>query len=197
MLITFEGIDGAGKTTQVNLLEGYLKEKGLKVVVRREPGGTEVGEKIREILIRERVNPKAELFLLLASRSELVEEIRSFLAEGTVVILDRFVDSSVAYQGFGRGIDPSLVEKLNEFATGGLKPDVTFYLDVGVDVALERKGKAKDRFEEREFLEKVRQGYLEIARREKERFVIVDGTLPPDEVHRIVVSELEKRWMRC
>lgn len=197
MLITFEGIDGAGKTTQVNLLEGYLKEKGLKVVVRREPGGTEVGEKIREILIRERVNPKAELFLLLASRSELVEEIRSFLAEGTVVILDRFVDSSMAYQGFGRGIDPSLVEKLNEFATGGLKPDVTFYLDVGVDVALERKGKAKDRFEEREFLEKVRQGYLEIARREKERFVIVDGTLPPDEVHRIVVSELEKRWMRC
>ncbi len=197
MLITFEGIDGAGKTTQVNLLEGYLKEKGLKVVVRREPGGTEVGEKIREILIRERVNPKAELFLLLASRSELVEEIRSFLAEGTVVILDRFVDSSVAYQGFGRGIDPSLVEKLNEFATGGLKPDVTFYLDVGVDVALERKGKAKDRFEEREFLEKVRQGYLEIARREKERFVIVDGTLPPDEVHRIVVLELEKRWMRC
>jgi len=197
MLITFEGIDGAGKTTQVNLLEGYLKEKGLKVVVRREPGGTEVGEKIREILIRERVNPKAELFLLLASRSELVEEIRSLLAEGIVVILDRFVDSSVAYQGFGRGIDPSLVEKLNEFATGGLKPDVTFYLDVGVDVALERKGKAKDRFEEREFLEKVRQGYLEIARREKERFVIVDGTLPPDEVHRIVVSELEKRWMRC
>lgn len=197
MLITFEGIDGAGKTTQVNLLEGYLKEKGLKVVVRREPGGTEVGEKIREILIRERVNPKAELFLLLASRSELVEEIRPFLAEGTVVILDRFVDSSVAYQGFGRGIDPSLVEKLNEFATGGLKPDVTFYLDVGVDVALERKGKAKDRFEEREFLEKVRQGYLEIARREKERFVIVDGTLPPDEVHRIVVLELEKRWMRC
>jgi len=197
MLITFEGIDGAGKTTQVNLLEGYLKEKGLKVVVRREPGGTEVGEKIREILIRERVNPKAELFLLLASRSELVEEIRSLLAEGIVVILDRFVDSSVAYQGFGRGIDPSLVEKLNEFATGGLKPDVTFYLDVGVDMALERKGKAKDRFEEREFLEKVRQGYLEIARREKERFVIVDGTLPPDEVHRIVVSELEKRWMRC
>ncbi|MCD6550645.1 dTMP kinase [Thermotoga sp.] len=193
MLVSFEGIDGCGKSTQANLLVRYLEKKGQKVILRREPGGTKIGEKIREILMREEVTPKAELLLFLASRNLLVEDIKHYLARGYFVVLDRYVDSSVAYQGFGRNIGKEAVEKLNTFATDGLMPDVTFYIDVDVGTALKRKGEL-NRFEKKEFLERVRKGYLLLAEEHPERIVVLDGNRTAEEIHKMVVKEIERRW---
>ena len=193
MLVSFEGIDGCGKSTQANLLVRYLEKKGQRVILRREPGGTKIGEKIREILMREEVTPKAELLLFLASRNLLVEDIKHYLARGYFVVLDRYVDSSVAYQGFGRNIGKEAVEKLNTFATDGLMPDVTFYIDVDVGTALKRKGEL-NRFEKKEFLERVRKGYLLLAEEHPERIVVLDGNRTAEEIHKMVVKEIERRW---
>jgi dTMP kinase len=163
------------------------------VILKREPGGTETGEKIRKILLEEEVTPKAELFLFLASRNLLVMEIKRYLSEGYVVLLDRYTDSSVAYQGFGRNLGKEIVEKLNDFATDGLVPDLTFYIDVDVETALKRKGEL-NRFEKREFLERVREGYLVLAKEHPERIVVLDGKRSIEEIHRDVVREVERRW---
>ncbi|KHC91595.1 thymidylate kinase [Thermotoga sp. Mc24] len=139
------------------------------------------------------MTPKAELFLFLASRNLLVTEIKQYLSEGCAVLLDRYTDSSVAYQGFGRNLGKEIVEELNDLATDGLIPDLTFYIDVDVETALKRKGEL-NRFEKREFLERVREGYLVLAREHPERIVVLDGKRSIEEIHRDVVREVERRW---
>ncbi len=175
--ITFEGIEGCGKSTQMELLKSFLEKKGRKVLAVREPGGTALGERVRAILLdskQEPVDAWAELFLYEACRAQLVKNvIRPALEAGKTVICDRFTDSTVAYQGFGRGLDIKTIEGLNRLATGGLKPDITFLIDCDIEVGLERalsrikekKGAREDRFEKEDlaFHGRVRDGYLSIA----------------------------------
>ncbi len=163
MLITIEGIDGAGKTTIALKLYEYLKREKGEVYLFREPGSTEVGEKIREILLMYNVSDITELLLFESARAELTERLLlPLLEKGKIVILDRFYDSTTAYQGYGRGIDIEMIERINMFASKGIKPDLTILLDISPEVALERL-RAKDRFEEIDFLRKVREGFLKIA----------------------------------
>ena len=163
MLITIEGIDGAGKTTIALKLYEYLKREKGEVYLFREPGSTEVGEKIREILLMYNVSDITELLLFESARAELTERLLlPLLEKGKIVILDRFCDSTTAYQGYGRGIDIEMIERINMFASKGIKPDLTILLDISPEVALERL-RAKDRFEEIDFLRKVREGFLKIA----------------------------------
>lgn len=145
--------------------------------------------------MKEDLTPLAELFLFLASRAQHVERfIIPALEAGKIVLVDRFMDSSVAYQGFGRGIGKDTVKRLNAMAVKGIKPDLTFYIDIEVEEALRRK-KVTDRFEEeKDFLERVRRGYLILSREEKERIVVIDGNMKPEEIHRKIVEEFEKRW---
>lgn len=199
MFVSFEGIDGSGKGTQVSLFMDYLSKKGVDFVYVREPGSTPLGEQIRNILLfSEEITPKAELLMFLASRAQMVERVvKPALALEKLVIADRFIDSSVAYQGFARGLGVELVKKLNDFATGGLKPDLTFYIDVPVEVAVARK-KQLDRIETEgeEFLRKVRQAYLSLVKEEPERFILIDGNADQLAVHRKIVEEFEKRRKR-
>jgi len=194
--ITFEGIEGCGKSTQLELLKGWLEKKGKEVLAVREPGGTLVGEAVRAILLNETdegVDPWAELFLYEACRAQLVSRvIRPALASGKVVLCDRFFDSTLAYQGFGRGLDRGDIEGLNALATGGLVPDLTIVVDCPEEVGLRRafsrinasKGAKEDRFEKEEtaFHARVRAGFLAIARGEK-RFAVVDGSCEISAVH--------------
>lgn len=206
MLITFEGIDGAGKSTQVKKLRKALTESGREVLTLREPGGTDVAEKIREILLESKneITPIGELLLFSASRAELVQQVISpALAGKKVVIVDRFYDSTTAYQGYGRGLDRQMLQKINDIATFGLKPDYTFFLDLSPEDALIRKFSEKSiplAFEESEldrmersgldFYRRVRNGYLELAQREKTRFVMLDASEPPERIHKKIWSRL-------
>ncbi|HSP87979.1 MAG TPA: dTMP kinase [Ignavibacteriaceae bacterium] len=199
MFITFEGIDFCGKSTQVELLKNYLVENKKTVEIIREPGGTEISEKIREVLLDKKhyhMFMETEIFLFSSSRAQLVrEKIRPYLEKGVYVISDRFHDSTTAYQGFGRGIDINTVRHINNLAIGKTIPDVTFIIDIPVKVAEERK-KLKtnmdlDRIEisDSVFYEKVRQGYLTIAESEK-RFRIIDGNADIKTIHQKVVNEI-------
>lgn len=200
MFISFEGIDFSGKSTQIELLKDYLVEHNKKVEILREPGGTEISEKVRRILLdnkNEKMFAEAELFLFSASRAQLVrEKIRPYLQKGIYVISDRFHDSSTAYQGYGRGIPIEVVEKVHELAIGDTLPDLTFFVDIPVGVANERKKKKSkvklDRIElaDIEFYNRVRSGYLEIARQE-ERFKVIDGTQNIETIQNQIISELE------
>ncbi|ABV33031.1 MULTISPECIES: dTMP kinase [Pseudothermotoga] len=197
MLISFEGIDGSGKGTQLRLFLSYLKNKNLPYIHVREPGGTELGEILREIVLKGQfqIYPKAELLLFLASRAQLVSQIiLPALKENKVVVADRFIDSSVVYQGVGRELGPELVEKLNDFATDGLKPDLTFYIDVPVETALKRK-RIFDRIESEgiEFLKKVRKAYLELARKEK-RIFLMNGEKAIEEIHSEIILIFEQLY---
>ncbi|MFN3283827.1 MAG: dTMP kinase [Pseudothermotoga sp.] len=198
MLISFEGIDGSGKGTQAKLFLKYLEEKNIPCIYVREPGATRVGEAIRELLLERKnisISPRAELLLFLASRAQLVSEVISpALLEKKIVVADRFIDSSVAYQGVGRNIGPREVEKLNDFATGGLKPDLTFYIDITVETSIKRK-KNFDRIESEgyEFLEMVRNAYLDLARKYTDRIVIIDGERAIWEIHKEIIEIFEKR----
>lgn len=194
MFITFEGLDFSGKSTQVELFANRLSQENLSVLVLREPGGTEIGEKIRPMLLDKKLLGMAsmtELFLFSASRAQLVEEvIRPALAAGMVVVCDRFYDSTTAYQGWGRGIDLDSVKAINAAAAGGLIPDITFFLDVPID-ELERRlrrGQAgKDRMESSgvEFYRQVREGYLALAKVEQ-RLTVIDGTQPVDLIQEMI-----------
>ena len=188
LFITFEGIDGCGKSTQTSLCKTWLEEQGRQVLLVREPGGTKIGEKIRSLLLDKEngaMAPMTELFLFEAARAQIVEEtIKPALSEGKVVICDRFFDSSVAYQGCARGLGAEMVSRLNMDATGGLAPDITFFLDISVEEAIKRRnarGEAKDRIESAgdSFQEKVREGFILAASNDK-RIVTVDAKSSPE-----------------
>jgi dTMP kinase len=203
ILITFEGVEGSGKSTQAGRLAKRLAALSVPCLVSREPGGTEIGEAVRSILLDPRhreMHGLTELFLYLASRNQHVrEKVLPALAAGRVVILDRFVDSSLAYQGAGRELGQKLVARLNKLATAALKPNLTILVDVPVKVGQGRKETdVLDRLEQErvEFHERVRDGYLQVARRAPGRFKVVNGVLPTDELEGLVfryVEELLKR----
>lgn len=198
MFITFEGLDLAGKTTQAQLLAKYLISKGKNVLTIREPGGTLVAEKIREILLnpKNELSPFAELFLFEAARADLVNKvINPALEKGTIVICDRFWDSTLAYQGYGRMLPIEFVEKCNYYAANGLTPDLTFFVDIPLDVLYKRaQAKAKDRMEQEEssFLQRVINGFKTIAEKFPDRFKIIDGTQSVDYIHKKVISYVEQ-----
>lgn len=190
LFVTFEGGDGAGKTTQAARLEAWLRDQGRQVVRTREPGGTEVGVLVRDIVLHHRghVAPRAEALLYAADRAHHVETVvRPAIARGDVVIQDRYLDSSVAYQGAGRVLDADDVRSLSLWATGGLLPDVTVLLDLDPAVArtrLDAADKPFDRLEaeKAEFHERVRAGFLALARSEPDRFLILDASLPAEQL---------------
>jgi dTMP kinase len=201
-LITFEGIDGCGKSTQMRLLEQYLTERGDAVVSTREPGGTELGRKVRSALLdggAGSVEPLAELLLYAADRAQHVRRvILPALAEGKVVLSDRFYDATTVYQGYARGFDLELVNQLNELATGGLKPDLTLLFDLDVETGLKRTMRrgdgtdvaaGPDRLDQEpvEFHERVRKAYLEIAAREPQRFRIIPSAGPVEKTFELMV----------
>jgi len=195
MLITFEGIDGSGKSTQAKRLYEYLKAKGYKVSLYRDPGSTPLAEKIRELLISLEMDPTTELLLFESARSSLVwERIFPDLKEGKIVILDRFIDSTTAYQGYGREINLGTVNILNHIAIRGKKPDITFLLNVPLEVALERIEGKKTRFEDRDYLRKVRDAYILMANQEKERIVLIDGNRDVEEVFEDILRVLRERF---
>ena len=196
--ITFEGIDGSGKTTQLKLAERFLRKHGLPVLVLREPGSTPLSERIRRILLDKRmhISPVAELNLYLAARAELVEDvIAPALKEGRVILCDRFHDSTTAYQGYGRGLDIAVVEKMNRLAIGLHVPDLTLFIDVTYAVSLGRRKKKSDRLESesRAFFNKVRHGFLEIAARDKKRVTVIDGSPTVDEIFAEVRTCLQRK----
>ncbi len=195
LLITLEGIEGSGKSTQATRLRDTLIQDGIPVSLTREPGGSPLAERIRELILRageEPLAPGAELLLFLAARAQHVARtIRPALERGEVVVCDRFTDATIAYQGGGRTIPEPFLTSLNDWATGGLRPARTYLLDVPVDIGLERARKrtgAPDRFEteSKAFFEAVRARYLDLARREPERMMVLRGTDPEDTLaHRI------------
>lgn len=190
MFITFEGPDGSGKSSQVASLAGYLETQGFNVLVTREPGGTAIGDQIRAILSdlgNQDMHPRAETLLFLAARAQIVEQvILPALADSMVVLCDRYADSTLAYQGYGHQHDLHQIQTLLDFATGGLKPDLTLLLDVDVEVGLRRR--ATDGNWNRldaynlEFHRRVRQGYHQLIKADPKRWVVVDAGQPPEQV---------------
>lgn len=201
MFITFEGLDFCGKSTQVELLEKYLIEQGREVKIIREPGGTGISEKIRNILLDKKnaeMLIETELVLFAASRAQLVGEvIIPAMRKNVFVISDRFHDSSIAYQAFGRGIKLEFVDELQKFVIGAAVPNITFFIDTPIEEIVRRKSSVKkidlDRIERSQvdFYEKVRDGYIYLARRES-RFKTIDGTLDIPQIHEMIVDEINK-----
>lgn len=195
--VTFEGPDGAGKTTQLKMLGARLVSLGLAVSYTREPGGTRISEEIRKLLLdpaNREMGSRTEALLYAAARSQHVEEfIRPEVAAGKIVLCDRFTDSTIAYQGYGRGIDLAFLEELNKMATAGIVPDLTFILDIdpgqGINRISEKRavatGEGKDRIESENlsFHSRVRTGFLELARRDKVRCQVIDAAMGRDEIH--------------
>jgi len=177
--ITFEGSEGSGKSTHSKMLCNYLEKKGYKVLFIREPGSTFIGEQIRKVLLSVRnksMSANCELLLYMAARAQIVDEvILPALNRGVAVVCDRFLDSTLAYQGYGLSMDLSLIKKIGRFITQGLTPDITFFLDVGVKQGLKRAGNVKDRIELRPlaFHKRVRAGYLRLARQEPQRIKVI------------------------
>jgi dTMP kinase len=208
LFITFEGIEGSGKSTQIVMLANYLKSHGNRVVLTREPGGTPIGDQIRKILLdpaNKVLDPAAELLLYAASRAQhLSGVIMPALADGSIVLCDRFSDATLAYQGYGRGLDRKMIQELDRIVTAGMRPDLTLLLDIDPAAGLARaRGRnssrgldAEARFENEEtaFHERVRQGYLALADREPERIRVVDASAAPDrmemEIRKIIASVL-------
>ena len=190
LFLTFEGGDGSGKSTQSALLESWLVEQGRTVVSTREPGGTEVGDEIREIVLHRRghIVPRAEALLYAADRAHhIATVVRPALARGDIVLQDRYLDSSVAYQGVGRELEADEIRKLSLWATEGLLPDVTVLLDLDVAIGRDRLDESRTRYdrlesEAAEFHARVRDAYLALADAEPERFLVLDATLPVDEL---------------
>ena len=195
--ITFEGVDGCGKTTQMKLLAEYLQNKGYEVVITREPGSKGLGEKIREILLHYDgdVSSDAESFLFLADRAQNIDEIvNPAVDKGKIVLCDRHTDSTIAYQGYGRGVDIKKLTLLNDIAVSGRKPDMTFVFDIDIDTSMNRVGQEKDRMESSgaDFFNKVRRGYLEIGKQEPERVKILDATKSIEEIFKDVSKFAEE-----
>ena len=205
MFITFEGIEGCGKTTQVQLLEAHVKSRQIDAIFTREPGGTKIGDMIRSILLNNdfsEMSPLTELFLYEAARAQIVEEIiRPNLEKEKIVICDRYLDATSAYQGYGRGLDLALIQECNRIASGGIVPDITFLLDCSPEIGLSRamqriKGLSgpdrEDRFEREhiEFHRKVREGYLLLSRSEHQRFRVINSEQSVEAVHQEILSNL-------
>ena len=199
MLITFEGIEGSGKTTQVDLLYDYLKEKGYSVVRTREPGGTAVGEALRAVLLRKDLQVQAlcELLIFMASRAQHVQEVISpALADGGIVLCDRFVDATFAYQGYGRNIDLGIIETLNRLVTKGVRPNLTILLDCDPETGLKRKSgeQETDRFEQEaiSFHKRIREAYLKLSQEDGKRFFVIKGKQDVQEIQRMIREKVER-----
>ncbi len=195
--ISFEGPEGAGKSTQARRLAAWFEERGQPVVLTREPGGTALGARIRDLLLNEPMTAEAEYLLYLADRAEHARTvIRPALLAGKVVIADRYQDSSYAYQGFGRGLPLAWMRAAFEGATKNLLPDLTFLLDLPPDEGLARIGGARDRLEKEAlaFHERVREGFLTLAEAEPERFVVLNARQPEGKIFARIVRAVEKRW---
>jgi len=200
MFITFEGSDGSGKSTQIHLLEEYLRKSGQNVQVTREPGGTDIGERIRQVLLdmeHEKMHARTETLLFNAAGAQLIEqEFRPALSEGTVVLCDRFADSTVAYQGYGREQDIEELKRLISFATGGLSPDLTFYLDLPPEEGIRRKlADYQNRLDVQglAFYRRVEAGYHEMIAQEPGRWVIINAGRSLEEVHQEVVRAVQDK----
>jgi len=199
VFITFEGIEGAGKSTQAKMLYEYLLKQGKKTVLTREPGGTKTGKKIREILLDdtdELFPPKAELFLYEADRNLHIHNvIKPSLEKGYIVICDRFIDSTLAYQGYARGLDINLIKQLNQIVIDNILPDITFLIDIPVEESLKRLGEKKDRIEKEDisFHKKLREGFLKIAEENKDRVMIIDGMKKIEDIHKEIINILIER----
>ncbi len=203
--ITFEGIDGSGKSTQLRLLASYLVERGKDVLTTREPGGTPLGRRLREAFLEteETVSPLAELLLFAADRAQHVEFlIKPAVAEGRVVISDRYADATAAYQGAGRGFKRETVARIIQLATGGLKPDLTLFFDIPVELAIARTGSRNNSEaganrmdgESAEFYARVRDEYLAIARSDPRRFKVIDGAGSIEDIHSEVTEIVSRRF---
>lgn len=203
MFITFEGPDGSGKTMQINPTADFLRSRGLKVFTAREPGGTSIGDQVRSVLMNlenTSMNPRAETLLFCAARAQLVDEvIRPHLEKGDVVVLDRYADSTMAYQGYGHQNDLGLIRSLLDFATGGLKPDLTLLLDIDPAEGLMRRQKNGGEWNrldayQLQYHQRVRQGYLEMAQAEPQRWKVIDASQAPDmvqsQIQRVLLSYL-------
>ncbi|MDA3887079.1 MAG: dTMP kinase [Candidatus Delongbacteria bacterium] len=204
MIISFEGLDGCGKSTQIKKLQVYLESLGKKVKILREPGGNSISEKIRDILLdKKNLNMvyETELLLYLSSRAQLIkEEVLPLLESDHIVLLDRFIDSTTAYQGYGRGLDIDLIDNLNRFVTinGKYLPEITFFFDLDPKASLNRvttRGEEINRMEavKFEFFEKAHKGFHIIQQKNPERIIKIDGSLEPDEVFESLKTEMEKR----
>jgi len=198
LFITFEGGEGCGKSTQSRLLLKKLEQQNVPVVLTHEPGGTALGNELRKTLKRKggsSISPQAELFLLAASRAQLVTEvIRPALKEGKVVLCDRFTHSTMVYQGYGRGLDFTAIQMVNNMATRYLNPDLIILLDISPEQGLARKQSLKDRFEleDLSFHRRVREGYLKMAAAEPDRWLVIDASLPKGKVAEIIWDRVSR-----
>ncbi len=201
LFITFEGPDGSGKTTQLNLLEKYLIDKGYDVLITREPGGTKISEQIRSVILDKEnteMDSVTEAMLYASSRAQHVAQlIKPSLKEGKIVISDRFVDSSLVYQGVGRGLGFKFIKKINDFAIQGTMPDITILIKIPPEIGLKRKFHSKEfnrlDMEKIEFHRKVFDAYLQLENSYSDRIVSVDGTKNIDEIHKAILNIIEKR----
>ena len=201
LFITFEGPEGSGKTTQVPLLADFLRQQGYDVLTTREPGGTPIGDQIRAVLgdmQNTAMHPRTEILLFLASRAQLVEQvIRPHLARGGVVLCDRYADSTLAYQGYGHGVELDVLQNLLLFATGGVSPHLTFLLDIDVETGLARRARGGEwnRLDAYalEFHRRVRAGYHALVRQDAERWVVVDALRSPQQVQRDIRAAVMAR----
>ncbi len=202
LLVTFEGIEGSGKSTQIELTRAYVEEQGYPCLVTKEPGGSPLGEEIRSLLLdREdlRIDPMTELYLIEADRAQhLIEVIRPALNDGRIIICDRYTDATIAYQGYARGLDIAVIAQMNQWATGGLMPQCTIVLDCPVEEGMAR-AKGEDRFEREDhrFHQQVREGYLRIAQEEPQRVKVVSGvgeqTAIQEKIRGIIRPLLDRR----
>lgn len=206
MFLTFEGPDGSGKTTQARMLTAWLHKQGYTVVLTREPGGTEIGEQIRRVLHdphNTAMDARAEILLYSAARAQHVaQRIRPALARGEIVISDRYADSTLAYQGYGRGLDLATLRAITQFATGGLTPDMTLYLDITPEVGLQRRqfsGEEWNRLdaEALAFHQRVQAGYQELIRQDPKRWVVIQGLRPVEEVQQEIRGCVQARLLEA
>lgn len=198
LFITFEGGDGCGKTTQLNLVAKYFEENGKEVILTREPGSIGLGQELRKIILHYDgdIAPTSEAFLFLADRAQHIAKlVKPAIDAGKIVLCDRHTDSSIAYQGYGRGEDIEQIKHLNNIATQDITPDLTFVFDVSEKIAQERVGNEKDRMESagNEFHKRVRNGYLEIAKQEPQRVKVIDANLSIEKVFEQVKKYIDKK----
>ncbi len=196
--ITFEGSEGSGKSTQINLIRKYLRKKNKEVLFLREPGGVKISEKIRRILLdvkNEKMGDECEMLLYMAARAQMVEEkVLPSLKKGSIVLCDRFLDSTMAYQGYGNGMDANFIKRVGQFVTKGIQPDLTIIFDIGVKKGLLRLNRAKDRIEQRAlaYHNRVRKGYLAIAKKEPKRIKVIKVNASKEAVHKDVCCFVER-----